>query len=512
MKHSAAPKNSAGISIQHTLRGTLRQRVGRTAFGVACFASGLALSLSAATHFGFLSDRFAIELGEKLLSIHPAASIFKIKSKTSENPETNQSQNDSPFWGSELKEANLEIGETPQVAFDRERVLDDYDHRISDEFSIPKGLRDRVGFWFDVYTKYDSNHRIIHHSRYPWIVYKVVDVTSIINSDTPKRRWMRNQKADDLVKAEAEKIRAAIRNVARGKSNKKLKEYEDLVTAALSKLDGSLKKQASFANGNTRVQVGQKDFFAEGLEVSPRYLTAMEEIFREKRLPVELTRIPFVESSFNKHATSKVGATGIWQFMGPTGRKFMVVNDHIDERRSPFKATEAAARLLKENHMILHRSWPLAVTAWNHGPPGIRKAMRAAGTKDLATIISRYRSKSFDFASSNFYSEFLGALHAQVYNKEIFGDIPREGAWTVHEVRLAKSVAIKEVIRKSGLTTDEFVQFNPDLTRAIERNVRLPVGFRLMVTSEARSGLDRILAANSLDRRRAQLDTDKAIN
>ena len=56
-----------------------------------------------------------------------------------------------------------------------------------------------------------------------------------------------------------------------------------------------------------RVQVGQKDFFQAGLEVSPRYLVGMEEIFRRYNLPTELTRIPFVESSFNQQATSKVG-------------------------------------------------------------------------------------------------------------------------------------------------------------------------------------------------------------
>ena len=85
-----------------------------------------------------------------------------------------------------------------------------------------------------------------------------------------------------------------------------------------------------------------------------------------------------------------------------------MVNDSIDERRSPYKATEAAARLLKENHLILHRSWPLAVTAWNHGPPGLRKGITAAHSQDLALIISRYHSKSFDFASSNFYTRIFG--------------------------------------------------------------------------------------------------------
>src|SRR5207253_2957861 len=101
--------------------------------------------------------------------------------------------------------------------------------------------------------------------------------------------------------------------------------------------------------------LGQKNFFEEGLKISGAYFKEMENIFAKQKLPIELTRLPLVESSFNHFATSKDGAAGIWQFMGDTGRKFMLVNDQIDERRSPFKATEAAARLLKENHMILYR-------------------------------------------------------------------------------------------------------------------------------------------------------------
>jgi membrane-bound lytic murein transglycosylase D len=379
----------------------------------------------------------------------------------------------------------LVVEQKKDVTVHREDILNDYQKRISDEFNVPEGLRDRVGFWFDIYSRYDSNMRVIHHTQFPWIIFKVVDVTPIINADKPKFRWMRNMKADDAVAAELKKIKKAASDISKGIIRRNDK-YQELVAKALEPLKGSLKKNARIAAGATRVQMGQKDFFARGIEVSPQYLSGMEEIFRNNKLPTELTRLPFVESSFNKHATSKVGASGIWQFMDYTGKNFMIVNDHIDERRSPFKATEAAARLLKENHMILKRSWPMAITAWNHGPGGIRKAAQAAGTTDLAKIIERYQSKSFDFASSNFYCEFLAALYTEKYQDHIFDSLNREKTLDLHAVKLAKTYRARDLMKKSGLSSVDFLYYNPDLKNAVAKNVQIPAGFTFMVDTPSR--------------------------
>lgn len=379
--------------------------------------------------------------------------------------------------------------------FDRDAILDDYRGLIGEPFKIPEPLRDRVGFWFDIYTKYDSNKRVIHHAEFPWIVYKVVDVSFIIESDTPRRLWMRREKADRYVKNEALRVQAALKSLARKKSLKKLTELEKEVAAALSALPGKLQRNARIAARHVRVQTGQKNFFYEGLIRSRRFLPAMEEVFRSRGLPVELTRIPFVESSFNNHATSKVGAAGIWQFMSSTGRKFLRIDNAIDERRSPLKATEAAALLLKENHMILYRSWPLAITAWNHGPGGIRRAIQAVGSRDIATIIKRYRSKSFDFASSNFYAEFLAALHAEKYQREIFGPIDGPEYETLHPVKLTRSIRFKEFLRASGLTLEELLVINPELTIVARKNLVLKRGFKLHLPTQAVENLERVVVA-----------------
>lgn len=379
------------------------------------------------------------------------------------------------------------------LGMSREAILADSDGRIDENFRVPEALKERVGFWFDVYTKYDSNQRIIHHSLFPWIVYKVVDVSAIINSDSPKHLWMRRLKAERIVKAEVLKVRATLHRLSSQKTFDRLTDSERQLAGSLAALGGNPRKQALQALRSVRMQMGQRDFFIEGLRLSSRYLGTMEKIFANHRLPVELTRIPFVESSFNRMATSKVGASGIWQIMDGTGRKFMTIDAVVDERRSPLKATEAAARLLKENHLILHRSWPLAVTAWNHGPSGIRRAAERSGSRDITKIVGHYRSRSFDFASSNFYCEFLAALHAERYSEELFGSIERESQEVVLAVKLTRSMRFRDLLDASGMTLADFLALNPDLTKVARLNLPLAKGFRLHVPDWATEKLDRLV-------------------
>jgi membrane-bound lytic murein transglycosylase D len=156
--------------------------------------------------------------------------------------------------------------------------------------------------------------------------------------------------------------------------------------------------------------------------------------------------------------------------------------------------------LLKENHMILGHSWPLALTAWNHGPGGVRKACAAARSKDLGTVIARYHSKSFDFASSNFYSEFLGALYAERYSDVIFGNIERDPELNPMVIRVQRSVRVNEVIKSSGLSKEEFLLLNPDLIQAQASNSRLPLGFRVHLPETARIGVEQLLGGKRIAR------------
>lgn len=391
--------------------------------------------------------------------------------------------------------------------FDTDFILSDGDRRVGEDFMIPPALANRVGFWFDIYSKYDSFKRVIHHSQYPWIIFKVIDTEPIISSTYPKFRWQRNQIADELVKKQVFQIRQALISIANKRKisdldTDKLTDDEVAVKNGLELLGKDIRRLAKTAAKHVRVQTGQRNFFAEGLQLAPRYLSRMEEIFAGKKLPVELTRLPLVESSFNKHATSKVGAAGIWQFMKGTGRKKkLTIDSFVDERKSPFKATEAAALLLKENHLILHKSWELAITAWNHGPSGIKRASQHAGSKDLARIIESYSSKRFSFASENFYSEFLAALYTERYSDLIFPGLPRMAPVDVEEIRLTRAVKLDEITELTSLSLEDFVVLNPDLEKLVKARRALYKGLRIMVPPEAKAIIDVKMAKDSRGKR-----------
>jgi membrane-bound lytic murein transglycosylase D len=176
------------------------------------------------------------------------------------------------------------------------------------------------------------------------------------------------------------------------------------------------------AMNTMRFQGGMRSRFAEGLVRSWSYLPEMEQIFADAGVPLELTRLPHIESSFENRALSKVGAAGIWQIMPATGRLYLRVNRDVDERLNVRAATLAAAQILRENYEKLG-TWPLAITAYNHGANGMRRAVDTVGTTDFGLIVQRYRGPLFGFASQNFYAEFLAALELSQNYKQYFGDL-----------------------------------------------------------------------------------------
>lgn len=359
------------------------------------------------------------------------------------------------------------------------QILSDSQNRISAEFSVPHGLWERTWFWFDVYTRYGEAHHIIHHVRYPWITYKVYDTTqTLVNSNGPL--WLRRDRAEKLAARETSNIRQALRRLAKRKSYTRLAGLEKQLFERLSSLPG--KRQAVFreAAENVRSQLGQKDFFERGLVRSTKYLRHMEAEFRQRGIPTELTRLPFVESSFNEKAVSKVGASGIWQIMPDTGRAYMLVTDTIDERNSPLKATRVAARILRSYSRALGQ-WPLAVTAYNNGIGNIQVAIKRAKSKDLATIIARNHRGEFQFASSNFYTCYLAALYAEKYHELLFKNLYREPVQEQATIQLGSRTKTRNLPRLTGVKSDDLLAYNLDLKTAYRQNVLLPRGFKIFV-------------------------------
>ncbi len=357
------------------------------------------------------------------------------------------------------------------------KVLNDFSNRLSGEFKISEGLRERAEFWFDIYTRYGEAHHVIHHMRFPWIVFEVVDATDLVlHSKGPL--WLRRERGDKLAKKRIGEIGAALTSLSRKKQYDNLPRLEQKLFDVLAQVPGARKQVFKFASQNLRSQLGQRDFFQRGLVNSSKYLTYMEEEFHKAGLPTELTRMPFVESSFNEAAYSKVGASGIWQIMPKTGKSYMIVNDHIDERNSPLKATVAAARLLRFYNRTLG-SWPLAITAYNNGIGNIKKAIKSAQSKELDVIIERYHKNDFRFASSNFYTCFLAALYAEKYHELLFENIQREPLRKREEIRLAQKTKVRQLPQIMGVSHEELLSYNLDLQSAFKTGAVVPAGYRL---------------------------------
>ncbi len=409
----------------------------------------------------------------------------------------------SPFWApSTALEDSLDLNfeilniaaeKAPEITDETvDKILSDFQNRISPEFEIPSLIFNQTKFWFRIYTEFDSEKKVIHDALHPHIIYDVIDISEIM-AQPARASWLNTVKAQKAVSKRVSEIRTKLQKMSR-KKQENMDQEELGWLVQFEDIKGNQKRNILTASLNLRVQTGQKDFFENGLSISGRYIDGMETIFKNKGLPAELTRLPFVESSFVIGATSKVGAAGIWQFMPGIGRQFMMVNEQIDERRNPWKATEAAAKLLKENHMILHKNWGLALTAYNHGPGGVRRAMQKIGTRDIAKIVRSYRSKNFDFASANFFTCFLAALHAQMYKDILWTDHMYEPALAFESLKLKKSYRPMQLATAIGLTNDQILMFNPELDRSFKRNYTIPKGYRIFLPAEAKDTVQNAVA------------------
>lgn len=349
-------------------------------------------------------------------------------------------------------------------------------------FPVPEVLKANVQFWKQIYAVYPSHMVLIHDSEDLSIVYEVVDLYRLFadpGSVSLKTQW---KKIERIKKEYSRRLRSLARKV--GKSTR----YASGEKQLLSLFGGNPPADRLYrAARNIRGQQGMKEKFHQGLQRSGIYHQQIDEIFKKYRLPRELIMLPHVESSFNYNAYSKMGAAGIWQFTRGTGRQYMKINYDVDERLDPLIATEAAAKLLKHNYSVL-KSWPLAITAYNHGLNGMKRAKRKFGD-DIGRIVKYYRSRSFGFASRNFYAEFIAALEVATGYENYFGAVdfyqPRE----FHTFKTKKYYDVETILQTFHLTLEEFKSYNPALRPPVLRGQRrIPKGYRLRIPEK--QGMD----------------------
>jgi len=346
----------------------------------------------------------------------------------------------------------------------------------NDLFPVPDNLKSNVEFWIKIYTLYSTDQIIIHDSEDLRVIYQVVDVNELFADKkiSHKIKWREIEKIKDKYRDILNKL-ATFEQIDPEFLDKK----ERLVYYLFkSKASPEIFKQAA---RNIRAQQGLRNEFRKGLVRSGRYNEHIEKVFKKYGIPLELMALPHVESSFNYRAYSKFGAAGIWQFTRGTGRRFLRINYTVDERFDPIKSTEAAAKLLKENYEELG-TWPLAITAYNHGLNGLKRAIRLLGTTDIGVIVEKYDSRNFKFASRNFYAEFLAAREVNENYKIYFGKLILERPEKFLTFNVPNYVKISSLTERLGCTLDDIKQLNPSLRKSVLSSRRhLPKGFELRI-------------------------------
>lgn len=329
-------------------------------------------------------------------------------------------------------------------------------------FEVPEALKKDVQFWIEIYSKYTTHQGVFHLTGQTDQILGEIDLTDVYAN----QKWSpaRKEKEAELI------IRIQKRLIA---------------------------KRLNINKSDIRLQMGLKDRMQEAIKISGYYLPMIEKIFQSQKLPLELTRLVFVESSFNIHAGSKVGASGLWQIMPRLGRKFKYIKPSYDKRNHPYYATMGAARILKENYQIL-KSWPLAVTSYNHGVGSMLKIIKKYKSNDIAFLVDNVTSKkSFGFASRNFYATFLAALHVEKNANLYFAEpIERYPELVQKDFYLKEKMKFEDLSSLFAEDIKKLKLFNPHIaSKYLKRGKTLPAKTLISLPTEGAVRLGELLEA-----------------
>jgi membrane-bound lytic murein transglycosylase D len=333
------------------------------------------------------------------------------------------------------------------------------------ELPDPPQLAPAVRFWVRVYTRIDTNAGFLHDRRDLAVIYRTLHFTPGSSAD---ERQLIVDRARDRIAEE-------LRQIASGRRPLTPEERRIKALWGPRATPARLREAAN----DIRFQLGQSNRFRAGLVRSGAWQHAIARALTRAGLPAGLAALPLVESSYDPRAYSKDGAAGLWQFMPSTARRFLTIDRAVDDRLDPFRATEAAAQLLAYNYRILG-TWPLAITAYNHGLAGMMRAVAAVGTKNIVTIVRRYHTPMFGFASRNFYVCFLAALEVERHARRYFGVIHELPEEHFREVPMPAYVAIGPLEHVLGVAAAKLHELNPALRPLVwEGALDVPKGYRL---------------------------------
>lgn len=216
--------------------------------------------------------------------------------------------------------------------------------------------------------------------------------------------------------------------------------------------------------------------------VAQLYYPMFEEVFDRYNIPLELKHLAVIESALIPYAKSHAGATGLWQFMYPTGKMYgLNVSSYIDERCDPYKATVAAAEYLKSLYSMFN-DWQMVLAAYNAGPGTISKAIRRSGGKKTYWEIRPYLPTE----TQGYVPAFIAANYVMNYSLEhnIYAAVPRKTYFEVDTVIVKEQMSFDQLSQALDITTEEIQYFNPQYRKNV-----IPSGGNAMCLPKTKIGV-----------------------
>jgi membrane-bound lytic murein transglycosylase D len=195
------------------------------------------------------------------------------------------------------------------------------------------------------------------------------------------------------------------------------------------------------------------------IELSHFYFPLFEEVFDRYEIPLEMKYLAVVESALDPKVKSPAGATGIWQFMYPTGKMLdLEVSSYVDERMDPIKSTEAAAKYLKKLYSIFN-DWDLALAAYNSGPGNVNKAIRRSGGKTNYWEIRSYLPRE----TAGYVPSFQALMYIFEYAEEhgFSKHVPAESYFTTDTIQTKGLLDLNEVATYLKMDKEWISYLNP---------------------------------------------------
>jgi membrane-bound lytic murein transglycosylase D len=366
-------------------------------------------------------------------------------------------------------------------------------------FPVPDPIKPNVAFWRDIFAKYLSSQTVIHDSWHLDVVFSVVDMSDLerIGSSAIVIERARERR----VQNEIEKYQRVLRRLAGDmRAEASAAEMERVRSLYANSLRRSTDYRAAIAR--VRGQGGLRDTFAEAIRTSGMFMPGIERILKAHGLPLEIKCMPFVESMFNYRARSRVDASGVWQFTATSGRLYQLVSSGVDGRHDVWLAADAASRMLKANYARLD-SWPLALTSYNHGVGGMARASRQLRTTDIGVIAERYKSRSFRFASRNFYAEFVAAVTVFADRATLFPGVEPLPPIVFDEFRPGRFVSLLDLASLTETSVETLETLNPALDDEVIRGRMLvPASYPLRVPAGTHAVFQRAFTQLPAERKR----------